>query len=131
MAIPGPDPTPWELMRRLDQVLEQLGRMENRMLTVDVFKAYQEATERRFQGVERDQQEWAVESRGAHERLDGRITTVNVDLRAQLDGYKNQQDAIERQQRESRGRIWLAIGVSVLGMLGSLAVGLMLRIPGA
>lgn len=125
--MPPEEPTPWELMRRLDQVLEQLGRMETRMLTVDVFKAYQEATERRFQSIEKDQQSWTVESRGEHVRLDGRLNSLNVDFRAQLDAHKEKQDTLERAQREARSRVWLGIGLGVLSILGSLAVGIIMQ----
>lgn len=101
------------------------------MLTVDVFKAYQEATERRFQEVEKDQQAWTVESRGEHVRLDGRLNAMNVDFRAQLDTYKDRQDTLERAQRESRSRTWLAVGVAILGGLVSLGANLILRGMGA
>lgn len=124
---PETEPTPWELMRLLRKIDDRLEHMETRMVSGEVFRAHQEAIERRFNEAEADQRDWTVESRGEHVRLDAKVDTLRVDLTAQLDGYKAAQDAVVREQRAARGRVWLAVGVAVLSGLVSLGVGVLLQ----
>lgn len=119
MSDEGRTPSPWELMRMLEKIDNRLEAMENRMVSNAVFQAHQEAVERRFLDVEKDQQAWIVESRGEHVRLD-----------AEIRKHREAQDALERQQRESRTRTWLSIGVACLGALLSLGAALILRATG-
>lgn len=109
MTEEGRTPSTWELMRLLEKIDDRLENMENRMVSNAVFQSEKAATERRFESVEQSQKEWTVESRGEHVRLD-----------AKIDAYKERQDALERAQRESRTRTWLAVGVAILGALVSL-----------
>lgn len=126
----GRTPGPWELMRMLEKIDDRLESMESRMVSNAVFQAHQVATERRFEGVETVQRDWTAESRGEHARLDAKIVAEAKSVRLEMKAQSEKQDALERAQRESRSRVWLAIGISVLGMLGSLGVGLILRATG-
>lgn len=127
---PETEPTPWELMRLLRKIDDRLEHMETRMVSGDVFKAHQEAIERRFQEVEGDQRAWTVESRGEHVRLDAKVDNLRVDLTAQLDAYREKQADMERAQREARSRNWLAIGIATLSALLGLGSGVILRAMG-
>lgn len=121
------EPTAWELMRILQTVQDTLGRMEGRMLSIDQFRTYQESNERRFASLENQQNAWTTESRGEHVRLDGKLNTQNESLRGLLDTYREKQEALERASREGRSRTWLAIGVSILGFLLTIASGFILN----
>lgn len=105
------EPTLWELMRAITR-LE--GKLDN-VLTVEVFRAYQEGTDRRFGQVETDIAEWKVESRGEHTALDAKIVAL-----------RDRADTTERVQREARSRNWLAVGIAVLSCVLSIGGGLIL-----
>lgn len=101
-----PEPSAYELMR----VIERIERKLDSVLTVEVFRAHQEGTDRRFTVMETDLTEWKAESRGAHVALDARITA-----------QRERQEASEERQRADRQKNWLAIGMGVLGVLFSVA----------
>lgn len=101
------EPTLWELMRAVERIEKKL----NGVLTVEVFRAYQEGTDRRFQQSETDLTEWKAESRGAHVSLDGRI-----------DAQRNRQDAFEERLRTDRQK-WQLTGVTAaLGLVASIVM---------
>lgn len=113
---PETEPTPWELMRLLRSIDDRLKGMDERLVSVAVFKAEQEATRDRFSDVNKDVSELKAET-----------SSSMANIRATLDTYRTQQEAIEREQRASRGRIWLAVGVAILSGLVSLGVGVVLQ----
>lgn len=96
------EPTLWELMRAI-QRLE--GKLDS-VLTVEVFRAYQEGTDRRFQQQETDLTEWKAESRGAHVSLDAKIEAVKVTAAT-----------AEQRQRATTQKVWLALLTSALTFL--------------
>lgn len=109
------------------EVREDVRSIRAETLTTRVFEIAQEATTRRFEAIERDQTEWTTESRGEHVRLEAKISAQNVDFRAMLDSYREKQEALERAQRESRGRNIFAIALAFLGIAGTIISAVVLK----
>lgn len=113
---PETEPTPWELMRLLRSIDERLKGMDERLVSLAVFKAEQESTRDRFADVNKDVSDLKAET-----------SSSIANLHATVDNYREKQEALEREQRASRGRIWLAVGVAILSGLVSLGVGVVLQ----
>lgn len=117
---PETEPTPWELMRLLRSIDDRLKGMDERLVSVAVFKAEQEATRDRFADVNKDVSDLKAET-----------SSSIANLHATVDNYREKQEALEREQRASRGRVWLAVGVAILSGLVSLGVGVVLQHVGS
>lgn len=96
----GPEPGGWELLRAIDGLKETLSKV----LSVEVFKAYSEGNDRRHEANEKALNAWIGESKSEHAELD-----------AKIESERKSRVELERQQRESRQRTWLAIGIAILG----------------
>jgi len=106
---------PGELARLIKDVKETLARMEGRMLTVEMFGIHQQAFDRRFSTIERDQTNWEAESRSAHATLDGRIEAVKTSA-------TDRQDKFEERLRTDRQK-WQLTGVTAaLGLVASIVM---------
>lgn len=106
MAPEKEDPTAWELLRAVREVRDSVREVADRMLTKDRFDEYQRGTDRRFEALEKRQAEWEAKSERAHGELNAKITSVDDSIQEK-----------DEKARESRGRMWLAIGLVVLGVI--------------
>lgn len=117
MAESDEDPSPWELLRSIRAVGVSVEKVADAMLTKDRFDEYQRGTDRRFSTTEQRQADWEAKSERAHGELDGKIKAVEAASAAKIEAVEKAADQREEKARESRGRVWLAIGVVVLGVL--------------
>lgn len=113
---PETEPTPWELMRLLRSIDDRLKSMDDRLVPLAVFRAEQDSTRERLAEVNKDVSDLKAETHSSH-----------ANLRATVDTYRTSQEALEREQRAARGRVWLAVGVAILSGLVSLGVGVVLQ----
>ena len=97
----------------------------NTRLTAQLEAACRERDELRH----RAESPFEAAGKAAQDLVDNARNTAR-DTIAEARAQAEKQEALERAQRESRTRTWLAIGLSILGMLGSLGVGLILRAAG-
>ena len=126
--MPGEtEPTPWELHRAVKLVLESLARVETQMLTARQFEEYRSAMDRRLNDLSTRQAGWETESGTEHVSVRARIGVGEERLGTKIEKQAERADHLERAARESKGRTWLAIGVSVLGALLAVAVAVILR----
>lgn len=117
MPAPGAEPTPWELRRSVDQMLEMLARIEDRMLTKDRFDEHQRNVDRRVGALEKRQAEWEKASTAEHVAIDARAAQTRTELYKKLEDINKEFASAERHTRDLRNRTWLAISVAVLGGL--------------
>ena len=90
-------PASWDLVL---QMLNQIDARIGLLVSQEVHKAAQEATAQRLRDQAEDLMEWKAESRGEHVALHAEIRALNIDLRAQLDNYREKQVTLERQARD-------------------------------
>lgn len=128
MADAEKDPTPWELLRSIKAVGESVKDVGDKMLTKDRFDEYQRGTDRRFDAQEQRQSGWEAKSERAHGELDARIDAVEkaageraaaVEKAAADKSASIEKAAAEREKeaRDGRGRVWLAIAGVVLAVI--------------
>lgn len=119
MPAPGAEPTPWELRRSVDQMLEMLARIEDRMLTKDRFDEHQRNVDRRVGALEKRQAEWEKASQAEHVAIDARVAQVRESLHARMDTEKAKREDLERASRDQKVRNLVAVGLAVLaGLFG-------------
>lgn len=110
-------PGPWELMRAIEGATKAIEGVRDSMLTKDRFDEYQRGTDRRFDTQEQRQATWEAKSERAHGELEGQIKAVEKAAGEKIEAVEKAAASREEKERESRGRVWLAIGVVVLGVL--------------
>lgn len=110
-------PGPWEIMRAIEAVDRSVGQVRDAMLTKDRFDEYQRGTDRRFESAEKRQAEWEGKSERAHGELEGKITAAKAEATVSIKALEDLLDTRDEKARDSRGRVWLAIGLLVAGVL--------------
>lgn len=111
---PETEPTPWELMRVLRDIREDLRDIKKNSITRDEWTATQQGTDRRFEEVMSRVTEWRDASVAEHVALSGRIDAVKKDI----DAVKNERvtEAREREAEASKRRFTLAMAVFGAGL---------------
>jgi hypothetical protein len=117
MAEESRTPTAWELLRAIEGTTKAIEGVREAMLTRDQFIEYQRGTDRRFEALEKRQAEWEAKSERAHGELHGEIDGVEVAMSTKVKAVEDLLDARDEKARDSRGRVWLAIGLLVAGIL--------------
>lgn len=110
-------PGPWEIMRAIEGVDKSVEKVRAAMLTTDRFDEYQRGTDRRFSTLEERQAKWEAKSERAHGELHGEILAASTEAELATSALRDLIDARDEKARESRGRVWLAIGLLVAGVL--------------
>lgn len=114
MAEESRTPTAWELLRAVEGVGKTVEAVRTTMLTRDQFDEYQRGTDLRFTSQEKRQAEWEAKSERAHGELDGKIKAVEAAAAAKIEAVEAAADQREKESRDARGRVWLAIATTVL-----------------
>lgn len=123
MPAQGAEPTPWELRRSVDQMVEMLTRIEDRMLTKDRFDEHQRNVDRRISQLETRQAEWEKVSSAEHVAIDARAAQTRSELDKRMEDIREGFASAERHTRDLRNRTVLAISVAVLsGLFGIVSV---------
>jgi hypothetical protein len=111
----GPEPTGWEMLRRIEALAVSIDALGGKVMTVDLFAAHQAGTDQRFSTVEKQVSENKAEIAA--------VVTAN-------EARDTRQDDIERATRSQKANGTLAIALGVLAVLGSFGVAIFSKILG-
>ena len=136
------EPTPWELHRSDQKILETLDRIETRMLTLAVFQEYQRGADHRAAVLEETQgQDRAaaaaattaalVKLEALENRLSLKIEISETKTNTKIERQAERAELLETTARELKSRNWVSIGMSVLGTLLAIGAALVLKGLGA
>lgn len=118
-------------------VLGALARIENNMVTADVFEARQIAYDQRTTRLEQDHQAWVKESTEAHVSLDkdskarhaetnASVAALEIKMNNRFEKGEERAFQLEQQAKAQKNNKWQAIGIailaSVLGVLSSIMI---------
>lgn len=122
--MPETEPTPWELMRVLRDIREDVRSMKTDMITRDEWSASVQSIDRRFLEVDRRQDEWKRESQAAHVDIEAQAKEDKVaaaaavaEVRAEVQQVRKEvRDAADK-QRTQRSTLWIGVGLAVLAAI--------------
>lgn len=118
-------------------ILGALNRIENNMVTIDVFDARQAAYEQQLHRLQLDHDTWKNESTGAHVSLDkdskarhketeAAIAALEIKVNNRFEKGEERAFQLEQQAKAQKNNKWQAIGIailaSVLGVLSSIMI---------
>lgn len=123
----GSEPTPWELHRSDQKILETLDRIETRMLTLAVFQEYQRGADHRAAMLEETQGVDRASASAATTAMGVRLDRVEALLSNKIEKQAERAEILETTARELKAKNWIAIGMAVLGSLLALGGAIIIK----